>query len=75
MRSAGTANPVELAMLRRVLDDYCLEYRIEGDDDAKATLSARIFILFSSGVTGFDELRQALRDEQSRDRQSSGSRV
>lgn len=65
MHASGAANPVELAMMRRALDDHCLEFGIEGESLVRESLASRILFLFASGISTLDELKNALRQDRS----------
>ena len=59
MPFTGIASPEQLAVLRRALDEHCLEIGTE-DDLVRELIAARIIVLFSSGVSTLEGLKHAL---------------
>lgn len=60
MQCGGGANPEQLAMLTRVLDDFCREHRIEAICE-RENAAAMIMCLYQRGLATAGELRFALR--------------
>lgn len=58
----GVVDPVELAILRQTLNEYCAENGIGPDDPERDHAALRIMALFSSGIRTGHELRRRLRD-------------
>lgn len=60
MQYDGGANPQQLEMLTRVLEDFCREHRIEAIRE-RENAAAMILCLFQRGLVTSDELKYALR--------------
>ncbi len=61
----GTANPAQLALLRKALNEHCAEVGIHTSDSTNRDMIAgRIFCLFESGVNSLEVLKRALKADQ-----------
>ncbi|MBU0584744.1 MAG: hypothetical protein KKB66_18515 [Alphaproteobacteria bacterium] len=58
-RFRNEVNPEELAMLQRVLDDYCIDHGVTANERDNVALS--VMNLFRRGVTDEETLRERLR--------------
>ncbi|MER9171224.1 hypothetical protein NKI12_28640 [Mesorhizobium australicum] len=56
----GVVEPGELAMLAKILEEHCQSHGIAEDSRDREDLANRIMSLFTSGMTGIDDLKQAL---------------
>jgi hypothetical protein len=61
MMSCGIADEAQLAILTRILDDYCKEFGIANGDQAREDLGRRIMALFNCGGYSFEQIAQSLR--------------
>ena len=59
MHYGGGANPAQLAMLTRVLDEFCREHRIELIRE-RENAAAMIMCLYQQGYETADDLKLAL---------------
>jgi hypothetical protein len=57
----GIADEAQLAILTKILDDYCTALGIANGDPAREDLGRRIMALFNSGYS-FEQIEQSLRD-------------
>jgi hypothetical protein len=57
---SGVIKPPELAMMTRVLDDYCQEHRIVGRSPARESTASMIIALYRHGFQTADGLKDAL---------------
>lgn len=60
----GTADPKQLAMLKRVLEEHCVEAGIADGSMLKDGLAMRILYLFQNGVSNLEALKEALRQDR-----------
>jgi hypothetical protein len=63
----GIANPEQLAVLTRVLDDHCRNIGLAEDHPERETLAHRVMALFNNGILDIEDLKQALAAGRSRD--------
>ena len=63
MTCYGVANPIELSVLRQILDDHCREVGAEEDSPLREVFAARIMALFLSGTHGLQQIKEALRKD------------
>jgi hypothetical protein len=56
----GTADPDQLSILTRALDEHCQAIGIPPDSVERQNLASRLLALFSDGVTNLEELKKAL---------------
>jgi hypothetical protein len=64
MSIGGTADPQQLAILTRVLDERCKEIGLTKDDPEREALAYRVMTLFQQGVLSVDDLKRALSEER-----------
>jgi len=55
----NTANPDQLSILTRALDEHCQTVGLPPDSPERENLASRVFALFSTGKTTLEELKQA----------------
>lgn len=60
MFSNVAARPRDLAMMKLVLDDYCLEQRIAKGGLLREAIAERIVMLFESGLREPEAIKDAL---------------
>lgn len=60
MFSNSAARPRDLAMMRQVLDEYCLEQKIAKGGLLREAIAERIVMLFESGLKDPDAIKAAL---------------
>ena len=63
----GIANPEQLAVLTRVLDDHCRNIGLAEDHPEREALAHRVMALFNNGILDIEDLKQALAAGRSRD--------
>ncbi|QKC96785.1 hypothetical protein EB231_20405 [Mesorhizobium sp. NZP2298] len=56
----NTADPDQLSILTRALDEHCQTTGIPLDSPERENLASRVMALFSTGKTTLDELKSAL---------------
>jgi hypothetical protein len=56
----GTANPDQLAALKKLLEEYAAERGLAGDKIALDQLAERIMSLFNEGIIDATEIRRRL---------------
>jgi hypothetical protein len=60
MSFRGVADSEQIAILTRVLDDYCREHGIEKGDPKREAFGCHIMAIFNSGLRRVDEIRATL---------------
>jgi hypothetical protein len=60
MRFTGIYKPEQLAMLSKVLDDYCREHRIERPGPGYEDASYLVLALFRDGARTIEEMKTAI---------------
>jgi hypothetical protein len=60
MTSFGIADPAQLAILTRILDDHCMKFGIANGDEARQEIGRRIMALFNCSYSA-EQIEQALR--------------
>ncbi|MFD1986813.1 hypothetical protein ACFSOZ_30740 [Mesorhizobium newzealandense] len=64
MHNNGVVDSDQLAMLKTILDEHCQSSGIEADSLDREGIASRLLALFMSGVTGIEDLKQALSDHR-----------
>ncbi|MER9410317.1 hypothetical protein [Mesorhizobium sp. M0589] len=54
------ADPDQLTILTKALDEHCQSLGIPSDSPERENLASRVISLFSRGTTTLDELKEAL---------------
>ena len=57
------ADPDQLSILTKALDEHCQAVGIPSDSEERKNLASRVFTLFSMGKTTLEELKQALSND------------
>ncbi len=58
------ASPEQLALLRTVLNEHCIEFGIDANHSTmRDTIASRILSLFENGVNGLEELKLKLKED------------
>ncbi|PWV97717.1 hypothetical protein DFR52_106242 [Hoeflea marina] len=59
------ANPDQLALLRRTLEELCVEFGVSAQDgETRDEIARRIVFLFERGMSGVEEMKQRLREDR-----------
>ena len=64
MTDTRAARPIDLAMMKQVLDDYCAEQKIAKRGLLREAIAERIFMLFESGIRNPGKIKAALSDSR-----------